>query len=96
MMFTGMRRSAAGERRSTRDIVVNGPERPLRPRPVSNRFRIPALGLVVGSRVRPLIVDDLGASDLNAFLAGGADVWDRLDPWPTLTMTRGCRSSRWS
>ncbi|KJL47352.1 Homoprotocatechuate catabolism bifunctional isomerase/decarboxylase [Microbacterium hydrocarbonoxydans] len=34
------------------------------------------LGLVAGDRIRPLTAEDLGASDLNAFLA--ASDWDRL------------------
>ncbi|MBF4635310.1 fumarylacetoacetate hydrolase family protein [Agreia pratensis] len=43
------------------------------------RFREGAdvrLGLVMGDRIRPLDTDDLGAADLNAFLA--APDWDRL------------------
>ncbi|MFE1665129.1 fumarylacetoacetate hydrolase family protein [Microbacterium sp. P02] len=43
------------------------------------RFREGAdvrLGLVAGDRIRPLGADDLGAADLNAFLA--APDWDRL------------------
>src|SRR3954453_18915583 len=37
----------------------------------------PSLGLVAGARIRPLSAEDLGASDLNAFLA--APAWDRLE-----------------
>lgn len=36
------------------------------------------LGLVAGERIRPLDADDLGAADLNEFLA--APDWDRLAP----------------
>ncbi|MDR6907796.1 2-keto-4-pentenoate hydratase/2-oxohepta-3-ene-1,7-dioic acid hydratase in catechol pathway [Agromyces sp. 3263] len=46
------------------------------------RFRAgdaePALGLVAGERVRPIGPDELGAPDLNAFLAEAPAAWDRL------------------
>ena len=38
----------------------------------------PALGLVAGERVRPIGPDELGAPDLNAFLAEAPAAWDRL------------------
>ena len=48
------------------------------------RYRGPAgeavLGLVAGDRIRPLSPADLGAPDLNGFLAGGDAAWDRLRP----------------
>ena len=37
----------------------------------------PSLGLAAGNRIRPLSAEDLGAPDLNAFLA--APDWDRLE-----------------
>jgi 2-keto-4-pentenoate hydratase/2-oxohepta-3-ene-1,7-dioic acid hydratase in catechol pathway len=51
------------------------------------RFRTagaaPALGLVVGDRIRPLTRADLGAASLNDFLAEGPDAWGRLAPVST-------------
>ena len=38
----------------------------------------PVLGLVAGERVRPVGADELGAADLNAFLAEAPASWDRL------------------
>ncbi len=38
------------------------------------------LGLVVGDRIRRLSASELGAADLNAFLAEGDSAWDRLEP----------------
>ena len=46
------------------------------------RFRAgdaePVLGLVAGDRVRAIGPDELGARDLNAFLAEAPASWDRL------------------
>ena len=56
-----------------RDIVVRRPHRTLRPRALP-------LGLVAGARVREIGPDELGAPDLNAFLAETPAAWDRLDP----------------
>ncbi|MGO1629721.1 MAG: fumarylacetoacetate hydrolase family protein [Microbacterium sp.] len=36
------------------------------------------LGLAAGDRIRPLDADDLGAEDLNAFLAEGEAGWERI------------------
>ncbi|WP_105565879.1 fumarylacetoacetate hydrolase family protein [Microbacterium halophytorum] len=36
------------------------------------------LGLVAGDRIRPIGPDELGAADLNAFLAQGETAWDRV------------------
>ena len=38
----------------------------------------PVLGLVAGARVREIGPDELGAPDLNAFLAGTPASWERL------------------
>ena len=38
----------------------------------------PALGLVAGERVRPIGPDELGAPDLNTFLAEAPAAWERL------------------
>jgi 2-keto-4-pentenoate hydratase/2-oxohepta-3-ene-1,7-dioic acid hydratase in catechol pathway len=38
----------------------------------------PVLGLVAGERVRPIGTDELGAADLNVFLAEAPASWDRL------------------
>lgn len=50
------------------------------------------LGLVAGGRIRPLGQDELGAADLNAFLAQGEEGWDRIaalapseGPWRPLS-----------
>ena len=40
----------------------------------------PTLGLVVGNRIRRLLDTDIGAENLNAFLAEGPTAWERLAP----------------
>ncbi|MEL4317498.1 fumarylacetoacetate hydrolase family protein [Leifsonia sp. YIM 134122] len=51
---------------------LNGPGLPVEP------GGLPTLGLVVGSRIRPLTESELGAPDLNSFLAEGPEAWSRL------------------
>ena len=61
------------------------------------RFRAgdaePVLGLVAGDRVREIGPDELGAPDLNAFLAEApAVVGSPAPPSPSRRMPRGSRS----
>jgi 2-keto-4-pentenoate hydratase/2-oxohepta-3-ene-1,7-dioic acid hydratase in catechol pathway len=59
-------------------MTSTGPTAPL----ALARFREGAgvrLGIVVADRIRALTPEELGAADLNAFLAEGAVAWHRLD-----------------